>query len=652
MDTVDYDLHKLGWRAFQDLCGVILQECLGQTFTVFADSNDAGQDGAFAGTWATPNDNVRAGMEEFSESGMSVVAQCKFSSDPSGTLAPTDLRDELAKIAALHTQGQCNGYLVLTNLRVTGKTQSWLMQEVNKIGPQHVKILPGPWICSQIEQSWNLRRYVPRVYGLGDLGRILDDRRLRQAKALLTGLRTELETFVPTEAYRQASDALSKHRFVLLLGEPACGKSTIAAMLSMTALDHLGCTVLRVNGPDELVEHWDPDDPTQLFWIDDSFGAIRHDSQLTDAWTRRMDQVMAAVGHGASVLLTSRDYIYRDARPLLKEYAYPRLLENQVVVDVANLSVSEKRQMLYNHLKAGDQDAAILNSWRPQLRDIAELRTFQPEIARRLSLQAFTPPRGFSGPGGLKKFFEHPREFLVEVMDGLEPSHRAAMAAVYLSGSELVAPFDPTPRVRNAVEALGATVSSTRTAFESINGTFLAEGETADGDVVWRFRHPTIREGFAEVVGRNVQTVEVLLHGMTDNEMLSELDCGGSQALGTLTRVPRSLYDIVVPRVVLKKRRPGESHWFNRPAWFLTNRCSDQFLRMWAQYHKDELKTLLDFGMFLEAFWEPRVLGCLKKADALPESIRSEAAFMVMNFAVKHFDPGWADGQVKPQIVV
>jgi hypothetical protein len=56
MSGPDYELHKLGWRAFQDLCGVVLQEVLGQTFTAFADTNDAGQDGAFHGLWTSPGD--------------------------------------------------------------------------------------------------------------------------------------------------------------------------------------------------------------------------------------------------------------------------------------------------------------------------------------------------------------------------------------------------------------------------------------------------------------------------------------------------------------------------------------------------------------------------------------------------------------------
>lgn len=44
-----YDLHRLGWNSFQQLCLTITREVLGQTVQSFLGSNDAGRDGAFAG---------------------------------------------------------------------------------------------------------------------------------------------------------------------------------------------------------------------------------------------------------------------------------------------------------------------------------------------------------------------------------------------------------------------------------------------------------------------------------------------------------------------------------------------------------------------------------------------------------------------------
>ncbi|MEU0283272.1 hypothetical protein [Streptomyces sp. NPDC006195] len=89
-------------------------------------------------------------------------------------------------------------------------------------------------------------------------------------------------------------------------------------------------------------------------------------------------------------MLTSRNYIYNEARPLLKPYAYPLLREQQVTVDVADLARAERQQILYNHLAAGDQPADMLSRMKPHLEDAADAEPFRPEAARRLRLQAFT----------------------------------------------------------------------------------------------------------------------------------------------------------------------------------------------------------------------------------------------------------------------
>ena len=78
---------------------------------------------------------------------------------------------------------------------------------------------------------------VPRVYGLGDLSQIFDERAYDQAREILSALGDDLAKIVITEAYQHSAKALVEHGFVLLLGEPACGKSTIAAALAVGALD-------------------------------------------------------------------------------------------------------------------------------------------------------------------------------------------------------------------------------------------------------------------------------------------------------------------------------------------------------------------------------------------------------------------------------
>ncbi len=631
-----YDLHKLGWRAFQDLSAVILQTVLGATFKTFADSNDGGRDGAFYGNWTTTF-GTEAGVSSPGAPAPATVMQCKFSASGQTTLTPSSLAEELEKAAGLHERGLCDAYILMTNLRVTGKTEGYFREELLKRGIKVVEVFDGSWICQQISKDAGLRRYVPRVYGLGDLGQILDDRRLQQATALLSRLGDDLATFVPTASYRQAADALADHGFTLLLGAPAAGKSTIAATLSVVALDAWRCGVRRVDSAEELIAAWNPNEPDQLFWVDDAFGAIRHDSQLTDQWSRRMDQVMTAVKGGAKIILTSRDYIYREAKVHLKEYAYPLLHEQAVVVDVAQLTNSEKRQILYNHLKAGDQPGERLRHWRSKLPDLAASERFQPELARRLSQTRFTT--SITDNRKLIDFFDHPAQFLKQVLLQLADKDRAALACVYLAGDGLLVPVNLPETALHAVARMGSSEQEVLTAFQHLRGTFLALSSTDDGDQLWRFQHPTIREGFAAMIADDPNAVEILLDGLTNDEMLRQIDCGGGEQ-GLLVVVPASLYAKVSVRARLSDTL-DTNNWYSPLAEFLRHRCSDDFLRLWVGHHVGELKTLLNFAGYRGVSWRPLLLARLHRAGVLPEPLRLQAVELLGRLAIEEFDNSW-----------
>lgn len=639
---ISYDLHKLGWRAFQDLSAVVLQHVLGQTFHTFADSNDGGRDGAFYGGWLASNLEAAATLPNSLTDAAAVVAQCKFSASGVGTLPPSALKDELIKAKKLHDEGLCDAYILITNLRVSGKTEGWLRSELADRGIDHAMVLDGSWICQQIATRPVLRRYVPRVYGLGDLSQILDERRLAQAEVLLANLGQDLSTFVPTAAYRQAADALANHGFTILLGAPAAGKSTIAATLSAAALDEWGYSVRRVDSAAELIESWNPHEPDQLFWVDDAFGAIQHDQQLTDQWSRRLDQVMTAIRHGARIILTSRDYIYRQARPHLKEYAYPLLREQAVVVDIEQLSEEERRQILYNHLRAGDQPETVLKKWRPYLQAVAASRAFQPELARRLGRKAFTSQ--IQHGGQLLYYIQHPLDFLTDVLNQLEPAARAALACVYLSGDGLPAPVRLSDQNAETVTLLGATTPEVMQAFGHLNETFLTPLTDAHGDVKWHFRHPTIREGFAAAIAADPNAVHIVLNGLTDDELVKQVDCGGTEA-GTLITVPAHLYPDVVARTPLAPALSNDT-WYSPLASFLNHRTSDDFLSLWASRNAETLPGLLKFEPYMSASWRPTLLARLHVARILPNDLRERAVELLERHAVEEFEATWLDPDI------
>ena len=174
-------------------------------------------------------------------------------------------------------------------------------------------------------------------------------------------MREDLAKVVITESYRKAVNALDEHGFVLLIGEPAAGKTTIASMLAMASADKWKSSVLKLDDPGKVIEHWNVDEPTQFFWIDDAFGVTQYESPLVHGWNHSLAQIRTMLRRGVKIVMTSRDYIYNRARNDLKESAFPLLSESQVVIDVHDLTNLEKQQILYNHLKLGKQPLDFLS---------------------------------------------------------------------------------------------------------------------------------------------------------------------------------------------------------------------------------------------------------------------------------------------------
>ena len=107
-----YDLFRLGWKAFQDLCVAVAEECLKRPVQTFLPSKDAGRDGAFIGGW-----------EKDGADGKSSTIQCKFTSKPKSNLNLSSLADELDKAERLAASGLAVDYIIMTNFGVSGSAE-------------------------------------------------------------------------------------------------------------------------------------------------------------------------------------------------------------------------------------------------------------------------------------------------------------------------------------------------------------------------------------------------------------------------------------------------------------------------------------------------------------------------------------------------
>ena len=624
-----YDLHKLGWDSFQRLCFTISTEILGQTVESFLNTRDGGRDGAFTGTW------VEDGREDLSGQ---FVIQCKFTSKTDYNLKISDLSDEFGKARKLADQGRCDSYVLMTNAGLLGNVEMEIGKRLEAVGVKHFRVYGSDWINQQILESKRLRTLVPRVYGLGDLSQILDERAYDQSRAVLEFLREDIAKVIVTDVYQKAVNALNEHRFVLLVGEPAAGKTTIASLLAMAELDQRGSLVLKLDDPRSITSHWNTHEHSQFFWVDDAFGVTQYEAQLVREWNHNLGNIKAMLSRGARIVLTSRDYIYNHARKELKIGAFPLLNESQVVVDVHALSLNEKRQILYNHIKLGNQPNQFRREIKPHLERLARHAQFIPEIARRLADPMFTGGL-LINESELDRFVGEPEAFLKELLTSLDTDSKAALALVYMRNGSLDIPITIQTSEHEALSLLGSERGRIRMALEALEGSFVLHSMT-DEQPAWRFKHPTISDSYSTILAESPDLLDIFIQGSASGRLIRQVTCGNVGIENAIV-IPSPLF----PQMLAKLDEMSSSEPHKSPMLsqfqareslqrFLSSRCSQEFLSLYTQHNPGLLDQISEPGMFLEFSSGVSLAKRLYELGLFPEKHRQRFVSTVSEYLI------------------
>lgn len=621
MTTPSYDLHTIGWKSFQDLCLAVAEECLKRPVQAFLPSNDAGRDGAFVGRWDRNDEHA----------GSSVI-QCKFTSLPHEHLSLSLLGDELPKAAALAARGLAQDYVILTNHPVSGAAEIKIKEAFGLAGVGECKVFGRDWIVGQIQRSARLRMMVPRLYGLGDLSNILDGRAYEQASMILSAMGEDLKRLVVTDAHRKSVKALTEHNFVLLLGAPAAGKSTIGASLAVGAADLWQSLTIRATSPMDVKERLNPHE-RQFFWVDDAWGSTQYRRDTIEAWNQILPLLQSAIQRGTQFLLTSRDYIWKAAHHDLKTQAFPLLDRSQVIINVQALAPTERAQILYNHVRLGDQPKAFRSSIKAILPKIAESGHFLPETARRLGSTFFTPNLEPTEEIVID-YFERPAAFLLDTIRNLAADCRAAIALVFLSGGRVSSPVPGSDELQLATNAFGVTPASIKDALNFLNGSLLLLAHDEEGRY-WTYKHPTIGDCFAQLVANDPELTEVYLRGAKPELILREVVCAGTVVTGALVCVPHDLYSLLIGRI---QGQPDYSL-----SGFISYRADRRFSELLLEKRPDILDRLESFYAPVGEDMDASLLARLHTFGLLPGEIRTRFVETVRKLAVEEADASFLE---------
>lgn len=499
-------------------------------------------------------------------------------------------------------------------------------------------MLGREWLTQQIRGSARLRALVPRVYGLGDLSTILDERCAQQTQALLGHLRPSLRVYVPTAAHRSAVRILAEQKIVLLLGAPATGKSMLAAILATTAMDGEGHECLKCDGPLELATHWNPHEKNRLYWIDDAFGPNQLRPDFVDGWISAMPKVKAAMELGNRFILTSRSHIWFGAKPKLGTRNLPVLTDNKAVVDLGTLSPEEREQIIYNHIKAGNQPVQWKKLIKKHLPELANDSRLLPEIARRLGDSSFTKALKVM-PTDLIKFVAEPAEFLVQTILELDDAHQAAMTLVFLRQGKLPAHELTGDSTKLVAEKYDVTPRAIAEALPQLDQSFLSVRQE-EAQQIWGFVHPTFTDAISSLLSRRPDLVELYVQGAKLETLLTETVCEDATPIRDAVVIPSSASEHLVRRLL---EAPNVLD-LNRSLFeFLSVRASDSVIN--AVLDADPTVLRREARSYWKIWGDQRIrfLARVHKLHRLPDEVRAEAETELTRTAIENMDVSFLD---------
>ena len=245
-------------------------------------------------------------------------------------------------------------------------------------------VLLGPgWLSRRIDESPSLRRSMPLLLSLGDLGRWLPEGARERSTLDVGAARALAQVFVPTVAYRRALKVLDAHHFAVLTGPPEMGKTSIARMIALASMSN-GWEAFECKAPEEIHRCFDRS-RSQVFVADDAFGSTEYRADAGERWAREMERLLRMMDDCHFLIWTSRPAPLRAGlRRIHRERGAERFPQpGGVLVDASNLTLDEKVLILLRHAKA-----KLPDQLRPLFRDagyaIVSHRHFTPERIRRL----------------------------------------------------------------------------------------------------------------------------------------------------------------------------------------------------------------------------------------------------------------------------
>ncbi len=329
----DYNFHTLSPIDFENLVRDLLQEEL----QIQLESFKYGQDRGIDLRYSTDNSNQ-------------LIVQCKHYYKTGLTGLLKNLEDsEKPKVDALKPKR----YIVATSVPLSPKDKDIIENTfepfVNKpsdiYGMDDINNLLGKY--PEIEK----KHFKLWLSSLNILEEILHSRIVNDSNLTLERIKNKSRYYVINESFKKAVDILTEYNYCIIAGLPGIGKTMLAQMLILQFLKE-GYDFINVSYDISDALSMPLKSKKRIYFYDDFLGRTSLSEKLQKNEDQRLFRFLEVLREmdSAKLILTTREYILRQAQTTYEVLNNPLFEKAQCIIDLGHYTRPIRSQILYNHL--------------------------------------------------------------------------------------------------------------------------------------------------------------------------------------------------------------------------------------------------------------------------------------------------------------
>jgi energy-coupling factor transporter ATP-binding protein EcfA2 len=250
-------------------------------------------------------------------------------------------------------------YIIVTSVPLSNKYKNELfalfspyMQTANDVfGPEDLnKYLESD---AELERKW----YKLWLSGTNVLQTVLRNAVLGRSAFAEQKIRKTIQLYCHSQSYDDAFDILTKHKYILITGQPGVGKTTLANFLTYHLLSQ-GHQLIYVDSDIKDAEELFVSDPNakQVFYFDDFLGAnyleITNPRTSESGFVNFLERIKET--ENKYLILTTRTTIFRTALDRYEKMKRVKVDIARKEIELGKYNDLDKAKILYNHIYHAD----------------------------------------------------------------------------------------------------------------------------------------------------------------------------------------------------------------------------------------------------------------------------------------------------------